>query len=204
MSDNIDMKKTLKHLYQPFVNEVSIVGIPEMNYLMIDGYGNPNISPSYSQSVSALYQLSYGIRALIKKRDDKKFTVMPLEGLWWAEDMTTFSADRKEDWQWTMMILQPDFVSVADFQEVQADLLKKKDSSHMIGQVRFESYHEGRAAQLMHIGPYAAEAPNIQWIHQHIEDSGYQLSGKHHEIYLSDPNKVAPEKLKTILRQPFR
>lgn len=203
MSENIDLKKTLKYLYQPSQSDISIIDVPVMNYLMIDGYGNPNTSELYSQSVTALYQVAYGIRAIIKKRDDKPFTVMPLEGLWWAEDMTQFSVEHKDDWLWTMMILQPEFVTQADFDEAIATLQQKKDASPVVGEVRFGPYHEGPSAQLLHIGSYADEAPNIQRIHKCIEENGNSLSGKHHEIYLSDPNKVAPEKLKTILRQPF-
>jgi len=128
---------------------------------------------------------------------------MPLEGLWWADDMDTFLTGDKSKWIWTMMIAQPAPVTPTWVEKVRAQLLAKKDASPTLAQVRFESYPEGTCVQMMHIGPYSAEGPNIQRIHEFAASQGYHRAGKHHEIYLGDPRRAAPEKLKTVIRQPI-
>lgn len=205
---NLDMKKTLKHLFTPSTKQVGIVEIPPMSYLMIGGEGNPNTSEQYVEAVQALYNMAYAIRAICKEAGDV-FTVMPLEGLWMVkgmdgvpEDFQLTPAD-KDNFVWTMMILQPDFVTADMVEQARETVSKKKPAPLRLAEVYFETYHEGDAAQLMHIGPYADEGPNIARIHQYIADNGWKLSKKHHEIYISDPRKVAPEKMKTIIRQPF-
>lgn len=202
---NLDMKKTLKHLYAPSAKEISVVDVPPLPYLMLDGEGDPNTAPRYTQAVQALYQLAYGVRA-ISKADGAPFTVMPLEGLWSfkGEPNTTFSltAEDKARFQWTMMIVMPQSITEAMIAQARENALKK-EASPVLEEVRFETYHEGDAVQIMHIGPYAEEGPTVERLHQHIENNGWQLSGKHHEIYLSDPRKSAPEKMKTVIRQPF-
>ncbi|MEO1646491.1 MAG: GyrI-like domain-containing protein [Chloroflexota bacterium] len=203
---NLDMKKTLKHLYKPSAKDISVVDVPSMSYLMIDGTGNPNTAERYQEAVSALYGLAYGIRALCKAQDNV-FTVMPLEGLWayeGQEDNDTFlltDAD-KDTFIWTLMILQPDFVTEALVEEAR-EIVRKKKSPALLDDVRFEAYHEEDAVQIMYIGAYDDEGPTVKSLHDYITDKGWQLAKKHHEIYLSDPRKVAPEKLKTIIRQPF-
>ncbi len=127
---------------------------------------------------------------------------MPLEGLWWAEDMALFGADGKEDWQWTMMIMQPDVVTQEFFDLMVSETMKKKPLPGL-ERLRLERFHEGLCVQIMHIGPYSAEGPNIQKLHHFIAENGYRLCGRHHEIYLGDPNRSAPEKLRTIVRQPM-
>jgi hypothetical protein len=199
--EKMDLKKELKALYNPSAKEVSIVEVPDMNFLLIDGKGSPN-SPQYKEAVQTLFPLAYALKFMIKKGKGIDYTVMPLEGLWWMDDMTQFSTERKSEWKWTAMIMQPKYVTEADYKAAVEQVRKKKLPA--LDEVRFECFHEGKAAQIMHIGPFSAEAPNVQKIHAAIKASGHQLSGKHHEIYLNDPSKTAPEKLKTILRQPMK
>lgn len=198
----VDLKKQLKHLYGAKAGRVEFVDVPPMNFLMIDGTGDPNTAPAYSQAVEALYGVSYAVKFAVKKRDpEQDYSVMPLEGLWWAEDMASFSVERKGDWLWTMMILQPEWVTAELVEQAIAETARKKDLPALPG-LRFEAYHEGLAAQILHVGPYSAEGPAVQALHDAIAAEGYALSGKHHEIYLGDPRRTAPEKLKTIIRQP--
>jgi hypothetical protein len=131
------------------------------------------------------------------------YAVMPLEGLWWADDMSRFSTSDKDAWKWTMMIMQPEFVTVEQFEEAKGQVEKKKGSLTALAGIRFEAFREGRAAQILHVGPFADEGPNIEKIHRFIEELGHERTGKHHEIYLSDPRRTAPERLKTVIRQPF-
>lgn len=202
MDEKKDWKKEYKQLYFPPVHPLT-VDVPPLNYLMLDGHGDPNNSPDYQAVVEALFSFSYTLRFAIKKAQGLDYAVFPLEGLWWVEDMRLFSVERKQDWDWTMMMAQPDVVTPAWVEMARAQALKKK-GLHLLEQVRFESYHEGLSAELMHIGPYAAEGPNIARLHEYIQAQAGYLSGKHHEIYLSDVRKTAPEKLKTVIRQPYR
>ena len=199
----IDHKKELKHLYGPSAKKVSVVDVPPMSFLMIDGQGDPNTSQAYQEAVSALYSVSYTLKFMIKKGEMAiDYKVMPLEGLWWTEDMSQFTMDDKGAWKWTAMIMQPDLVT-AEMVEGAKDRAQKKKGLAAISLIRFEALHEGRAAQIMHVGPYAEEPPTIEKLHEFIAAQGGTPSGKHHEIYLSDPNRTAPEKLKTVIRQPF-
>ena len=203
----IDLRKQLKHLYQPSAKQVSIVDVPPLNFLMIDGTGNPNTSQEYRDALEALYGLSYTLKFGVKQgkygKQTYDYPVMALEGLWWMDDMREFSLARKDDWKWTMMMLQPDIITPDHVELARADLIKKK---HLIAasKFRFEAYHEGHCAQIMYFGPYADEGPTIQRLHDFIVESGHQLRGKHHEIYLGDPRRTAPEKLKTVIRQPMK
>ena len=199
--DKIDLKKELKNLYNPSAKEVSFIDVPNMNFLLIDGQGAP-ASKEYRDAVQTLYPLAYALKFMVKKGKGIDYGVMPLEGLWWMDDMTQFSVDRKEEWKWTSMIMQPKYVSKDDFTAAVEQVRKKNLPA--LDKVRFECFHEGKAAQIRHIGPFSTEGPNIAKIHAFIQASGHQLSGNHHEIYLNDPNRTAPEKLKTILRQPMQ
>jgi len=199
----VDLKKELKHLYHPSARQVSVVDVPPLNFLMIDGAGDPNVSLEYQQAMEALFSLSYALKFKVKKSMGIDYTVMPLEGLWWTDDPGQFSMNSKEAWKWTAMIVQPEYVTSELFAEV-LDEVREKKGFAALDKVRFETYHEGLSAQIMHIGPYAEEEPTIARLHGFIRDNGYELNGKHHEIYLSDPRRTAPEKLKTILRQPIR
>ncbi|HHY87554.1 MAG TPA: hypothetical protein GYA06_01350 [Chloroflexi bacterium] len=197
-----DFKKELKHLYQAAASP-ALVDVPPMNFLKIDGQGDPNTSEIYQSAVNALYGLSYAIKFLIKKRNEVNYSVFPLEGLWWAEVYNVFLAGDKDKWSWTMMIAQPEWVDKNVFAEALEETRRKKPSD-ALERVRFEEYAEGRSAQVMHIGPYSEERPTIERLHRFIEEQGLALGGLHHEIYLGDPRRTAPEKLKTILRQPVR
>ena len=199
----IDWKKELKHLYRPSARALVAVDVPAMNFLMIDGAGDPNTAQEYQQAVEALYAVAYALKFMVKKGPAAvDYGVMPLEGLWWVDDMRQFSVDDKGAWQWTMMIMQPEHVTETLLEEALEQVRVKKDPA-ALARMRFESYHEGLSAQIMHVGPYAAEAPTIEKIHRFIAENGYQLRGKHHEIYLGDPRRTAPERLKTIIRQPM-
>lgn len=199
----IDFKKEQKSLYAPGTKEVVAVDVPTMQFLMVDGAGDPNTVPAYAEAVEVLYALSYTLKFMVKKGELAiDYGVLPLEGLWWAEDMTRFNAEDKSNWLWTMMIRQPDFVTEAMVDEALAAVQKKKNPP-ALEKVRFADYAEGACAQILHIGPFHEEGPTIARVHNYIAESGYVLSGKHHEIYLSDIRRAAPEKWKTVIRQPF-
>ncbi len=199
----IDHKKELKHLYGPSVKQVVEVEVPPMNFLMVDGQGDPNTAPAYREAVEALYAVAYTLKFMVKRGPlAVDYAVMPLEGLWWMEDMSRFSTAAKDEWLWTSMIMQPDLVTDAAFEEALAQVQKKKGLP-ALGRMRFACSDEGLSAQIMHVGPYAAEEPTIQRLHEYIAERGYRRRGKHHEIYLSDPGRTAPERLKTVIRQPM-
>lgn len=197
----LDIRKMYKKYYQPKPGRVEILEIPRMNFLMIDGTGNPNTSREYADSVSALYSIAYSQKFKINKSKGIDYNLLPLEGLWWMDDMELFSTDKKDEWKWTMMIQQPDLITGDEINSTILELEKKKPNP-VYSRIRFEPFAEGLSAQIMHIGPYSAEKPTIDLLHRSITDQGYTLRAKHHEIYLGDPRKTAPEKLKTIIRQP--
>lgn len=198
----VDFKKELRHLYVPAGKAISVVDVPPMSFLMVDGSGNPNTSPAYAESVEALYAVAYALKFKVKKsKGGIDYGVMPLEGLWWADDQGEFIARNKDAWRWTMMIMQPDFVTQALVDEARSDADRKKLAA--LGCMRFEPFCEGPSAQILYVGSYDGEAPTIAGIHAFIQKNGWVKRGKHHEIYLSDPRKTAPERLKTVLRQPF-
>jgi hypothetical protein len=204
MTTKIDYKKVLKTFYNPPTRPFTVVDVPPLRFLMVDGSGNPNTAEAYTQAVEALYGLSYALKFAVRKETGVDYGVMPLEGLWWAEDMDDFITRNKDNWLWTMMIMQPEeHVTAALVARVRDELRRKKDLP-ALDRVRFETYSEGVALQVMHIGSYDDETPLLAAMHAQIEADGYVRSGKHHEIYLGDPRRTAPEKLKTVLRQPFR
>lgn len=197
----IDYKRELRELYAPG-GEPAIVSVPCLAYLMIDGHGDPNTAPEYTEAVEALYTVAYAAKFAVKRAPDGiDYGVMPLEGLWWTPDMSKFTTQDKSAWDWTMMIMQPDQVTTVVFEDARTKATKKK-SLDAISRVRLERLTEGLAAQIRHVGPYDAEGPTIERLHAFITEQGYERAGKHHEIYLSDPRRAAPEKMKTILRQP--
>jgi hypothetical protein len=199
----IDMKKELRHLYGASQREVAVVDVPEMNFLTADGRGNPNTSPAFKDAVEALYALSYALKFMIKRgKQAVDFSVMPLEGLWWADDMTIFTTGKKEDWKWTVMIMQPEYVKGTFVNEAVLQVEKKKRLPSL-AKVRFDKFCEGLSVQIMHLGPYSAEGPTVKRLHDFIRENHYDLRGKHHEIYLGDPRRSTPEKMKTIIRQPI-
>ena len=200
----LDFKQQFKQFYSPSAKQCAIVDLPAMNFLMLDGAGDPNHAPAFQTAVETLYAVAYTLKFMLKKgADGIDYGVMPLEGLWWSEEMATFSVERKSDWLWTLLIMQPDFITAAQVEAAKVEAAKKKDLP-ALSQLRFEAYHEGLSAQIMHLGPFAAEGPTIATLHTFISNQGYQLRGKHHEIYLNDLRRTAPEKLKTVIRQPIK
>ena len=200
----VDFKKTLKELYAP-PKKFVVVDVPEMQYLMADGHGDPNVAQEYQDVVEALYAVAYKIKFISKRQLEQDYVVPPLEGLWWADDMEAFSTARdKSQWDWTMMIMTPDWITPEIFADAVEQVRKGKNPA-ALDKVRLESYHEGTVVQIMHIGAYDDEAPTLEKMHnEFVPENGYEMVGKHHEIYLSDPRRVAPEKLKTVLRQPVQ
>ena len=199
----IDCKKELKNLYSSSAEKVEVVEVPQMNFLMIDGEGDPNTSQSFQDAIDVLYPLSYTLKFIIKRGEiGIDYGVLPLEGLWWADDMSSFSVDNKENWKWTLMIMQPELVK-KEMVATAIEEVRKKKKPVALPLVRFESFVEGKVGQIMHIGPFSEEGPTVEKLHSFIKVSGSQRIGKHHEIYLSDIRRAAPEKWKTIIRQPM-
>jgi hypothetical protein len=204
----IDLKKENKELYNPSAKEVSIVDVPEMSFLMIDGEGDPNISQEYQDSIEALFSVSYKVKFISKKENSQDYVVMPLEGLWWVENPKEFTVQDKSCWKWTAMIRQPDFITKDVIKEAVQEVEKKKKLP-ALSRIKFQRLHEGLSSQIMHIGPYSQEGPTVKKLHNFIEEKGYEFNGslpgeKHHEIYISNILRTKPEKLKTIIRQPMK
>lgn len=198
----VDFKKTLKALFGPSAKDFSVVTVPTMNYIMVDGEGNPNTSTEYAEAITTLYSVAYTLKFQSKLQKDRDYVVPPLEGLWWAEDLNAFRNRTKDNWKWTMMIMVPDWLKKADFDEAIKAAHKKNPELH-VERIRFESLTEGLSVQIMHIGSYDDETPTLlrlhdEWLPQH----GYKETLKHHEIYIGDPRKTNPSRLKTVLRQP--
>jgi hypothetical protein len=199
----VDFKRELRELYSA-KRDATFVEVPELQFAMVDGHGDPNEAPEYAEAVQALFSVSYTARFALKRTPDGlDYGVMPLEGLWWAQDMSAFTTGDKSSWDWTMMIMQPAQVTREVFDDACAAAMKKK-SLPAVERLRLEPFREGSSAQLLHVGSYATEGPTIQRLHAFIAEHGYELAGKHHEIYLNDPSRTAPEKLRTIVRQPVR
>ena len=198
----IDYKKELKHLYKPTAKSANIVDVPKMNFLMIDGKGDPNTSKSFSEAIETLYPVSYTLKFMIKRGQiGIDYGVLPLEALWWADDMAVFSAGNKDQWKWTVMIMQPDFIT-KDMVHEATETVQKKKNPVALPLMRFQSFAEGKSAQIMHIGPFSEEGPTIDKLHTFIGNQNCHRRDKHHEIYLSDIRRAAPENWKTIIRQP--
>ena len=203
--DKIDYKKLFKGFYGAKIGKPVVVKVPKMNFIMIDGKGDPNTSQEYIDAIQTLYPVAYTIKFTCKNKYGKDFSVMPLEGLWWTENIKDFDPTDKSNWLWTSMIMQPEAVTEDIFNEAVMKV-KEKKAPKSLDKLRFASYEEGRAAQVMYLGPYANEGPTILELHKFIKDQGGALNENnkhHHEIYLGDPRRTDPAKLKTIIRQPF-
>ncbi|MFH1197440.1 MAG: GyrI-like domain-containing protein [bacterium] len=204
--EKIDLKREYKKLYSPSSKEVELIDVPEFNFIMIDGAiekgMEPGNSPSFAEAVEALYGLSYTLKFMAKKRDENPvdYSVMPLEGLWWVED-GNFDINIKDNWFWSVRILQPDFITEEMFKQTKSVLNKKKNNPS-IDKTFFGKFKEGLSVQMMHIGPYSTEPETVAKMNKFIAKNGYKFNGMHHEIYLSDPRKAKQEKMKTILRHP--
>jgi hypothetical protein len=201
-TDKADLKKSLD-AYQAKVGQLRLLDVPDLQYLMIDGHGDPNTSPAFAEAVETLYPVAYALKFAAKRGLGRDFVVMPLEGQWWAEDMSSFTAERdKARWDWTLMIMQPDWIDEDMFTAAVAQA-GTKGSPARLGDLRLEPLSEGRCVQTLHVGTFDDEADVLARMHdEFIPDNGLRMVGKHHEIYLSDLRRVAPEKQRTILRQP--
>jgi hypothetical protein len=209
----LDLKKQYKHLFQPSAKKIEIVQVPRLQFAMINGAiekgSEPGKSPSFAEATMALYGLSYTLKFMLKKRktDPIDYPVMALEGLWWVED-GMFDITVKDNWFYTLMMMQPDVITSDIFEEAREQVRKKKGDSEMLFKVRLAHLEEGLCVQTMHIGPYATEPATIERMRAFAQENGYRdgvgLGGKHHEIYLGDPRKADPAKLKTVLRHPIK
>ena len=202
----VDFKKTQKELYLPSPKEVVVIDVPEMQFLMIDGMGSPGDSQEYQDALAALYPVAFKTKFLSKAKG-KDYVVLPLEGLWWADNMEDYKSGNRDKWKWTMMIRQPDWITEEIIKKaIEITKKNKPELAELLDKLRLEKYDEGQCAQIMHIGPYSEEGPTVDKVHNFIEDQKGKFDGlnqKHHEIYLSDPRKAKPENMKTIIRQPF-
>jgi hypothetical protein len=200
-----DLRKELKHLYAPSAKKVEVVDVPEFQFAMIDGAiepgSEPGLSPAFAEALQALYGISYTLKFMAKQRaqDPIDYPVMALEALWWVED-GHFDITIKDNWFWTAMILQPDFITPSMFADGLAQVRKKRGDSPALAKLRLERWREGLAVQILHIGPYSEEPATVAKMDEFIAAHGYRKHGKHHEIYIGDPLRSAPEKLKTVLR----
>lgn len=203
MSDKIDFKRALD-CYQAKQGTFCIIEVPDMQYMAIDGHGDPNTSTAYVQSLEALYPLAYTLKFMSKSTLDRDYVVPPLEGLWWAPNMDAFTFARdKSQWHWTLMIMVPEWIHEEMFESAVAQVGSKASRPARLTDVKLRDLTEGRCVQTLHVGPYDDEAEILERMHRtYIPDNGLVLDGTHHEIYLSDPRRVAPDKLRTILRQP--
>ena len=199
--DVFDIKKEHKDLYAPRAGEFVLVDVPQLSFLMVDGHGNPNTAPAYRDAVEALYAVSYAVRFAAKRELGRVHVVGPLEGLWWAENPDVFLTRSKDNWSWTMMIHQPDWITPGLVEAARVAVAKKGDLP-ALEHLRFERSTEGVSVQTLHVGSYDDEGPVIQRMHGFAARQGFALRGKHHEIYLGDPRKVEAARLRTVLRQP--
>lgn len=200
----VDFKKSLR-CYRAKAGEFQILEAPELQYLMVNGSGDPNTSPAWVNAVSMLFPIAYALKFQSKSEHDRDYVVMPLEALWWADDYESFTSSRdKSQWYWTAMIMVPEWTTVADFESAIKKSAAKKPELDFT-KVRLESLVESLSVQTLHIGSYDDEAPLLKEMHEDfIPQNSFEMTGRHHEIYLSDARGVAPEKLRTILRQPVR
>ena len=204
--DKLDLKKKFREIYSvgAKAKQPHLVQVPALQYVMVDGHGDPNTSEEYNLAIGVLYGVSYTVKFVAKGRGSD-FGVMPLEGLRWSDPPEEFANKPKSEWMWTAMILQPEFVMEPMIEDALAALIEKgKITPDTAAKVRLEKLEEGTAGQVLHIGPYADEAPTIQGLHAFVESQGMILHGKHHETYMSDPRRVTPDKLKTIIRHPVK
>ena len=208
----LDLKKQYKNLYQPSAKRIELVQVPNLQFAMVDGAiekgSEPGKSPSFAQATETLYSLSYTLKFLFKKRKANAidYPVMALEGLWWVED-GFFDITVKDNWFYTLMIMQPDIITAEIFEGAREQVRTKKGDSEMLNKARLTHFEEGLCVQTMHIGPYATEPATLERMRafmaeNNLKDAVGPIGGKHHEIYLSDPRKSAPDKMKTVLRHP--
>lgn len=200
----VDFKKEYKQLYTAPVGDFAMVDVPPLNYFMVDGSGDPNAAPDYKEAVEALYAASYKLKFMSRDALGRDYVVPPLEGLWWADDYSVFLEGRKDRWSWTMMTMVPEFIDRNMAEQAIVMALQNKRLP-AFSKLRYSPLEEGLVVQTLHVGPYSDEGPILRRLHdQCLPANGLAESGLHHEIYLGDPRKTAPERLRTILRQPVR
>ena len=202
MAGKIDIKKQHKHLFAP-KREPHLVAVPQFRYLMIDGEGSPQ-GEAFQDAIGALYSTAYTTKFRLKAAGRADFVVPPLEALWWADDESAFDENRRDEWQWTLMLIQPDHVSEEDIADALGELDKKAKTTAAHQNIRTEPLEEGRAVQCLCEGPYDSMGGAISEMQAFAESNGLELTGKHHDVYLSDPRRTAPERLKTMLRRSVR
>jgi len=208
----LDLRKQYKDLYKPSAKKPALVQVPRLQFAMINGViekgEGPGTSPAFRESMMALYGLSYTLKftSKLRKTNPIDYPVMALEGLWWVED-GHFDITIKDNWHYTVMMLQPEHISQEMLEEAREQVRKKGRDSAALSKARLEYFEEGFCMQMMHIGPYATEPATIEIMRAFAAENGYRdrvgPNGKHHEIYMSDPRRVSPEKLKTVLRHPL-
>lgn len=200
--EKLDLKKTLKPFFGAKAT-FEIVQLPVAQYLMVEGSGNPNTSPLYQAAMELIYGVAYTIKFALKFAGREEFVVPPPEAIWWADDNNDFLTGNKDAWHWRLMLMMPDFVTDTDFDSAKVLLAQKKGVD--TAKIRLEPFDEGLVVQILYTGPYDQEGPTIRQMHEEfMPANGLVFNGYHHEIYLSDPRRVAPEKLKTIIRQPVK
>ena len=198
----VDLKRSMRRLYFPPHDQPVLVDIPEFAFLMIDGRGDPATGRTYAEAMEALFAVSFTLKFMIKRLDpEDDYTVMPLESLWWSSERSGFSIQNRSTSRWTAMITQPPTVSAELLAKATAEVRARRRLP-ALGRIRLERFREGLCAQVMHVGPYEDELPTIEKLHAFIAEHDYPLRGRHHEIYLSDPKRCAPDRRKTVIRQP--
>ena len=198
----IDFRKTMKALFSASAKDFALIDVPRLRYLMIDGEGDPNTARSYREAIETLYPVAYAMKFASKRTLGRDYVVPPLEALWWAADMEDFVARRKDRWLWTAMIMQPDWIT-PELAESCMDEVRTTKLPPALSRLRIDALHEGTCLQILHVGPYDDEGPVLARMHHDVMPSRQlTFNGAHHEIYLSDPRRTLPGKLKTLLRQP--
>jgi hypothetical protein len=202
--DKVDFTKSLDS-YRATRGRFRILDVPELRYLMIDGHGDPNSSPEFGGAVEALYPVAYTVKFASRRELDRDYVVPPLEGLWWADDLESFTTARDASrWDWTLMLMVPDWIP-PDLYSAAVEQVAAKTGPARLPDVRLESLSEGRCVQTLHVGPFDTEAAVLRQLHhEFIPENRLRMVGKHHEVYLSDVRRSAPDKRRTILRQPVR
>ena len=206
--NKIDLRKQYKEFYNPPADHVTIVTIPTFQFVMIDGRiepgTTPGTSPSFQQAMDVLYGAAYTLKFMSKLRRENPidYTVMGLEALWWIED-GEFDITKPDNWYWTAMILQPDHITDDMFREAQIKIKEKKPNPG-IDKLRLDKFNEGLCVQIMHVGPYATEPITVKKMGEFTAQNGYQMQHKHHEVYIGNPLRADPARLKTILRHPIK
>ncbi len=204
--ERIDLRKELKHLYAPSARKVEVVDVPGFRFVTVDGVIQPGetlaTSQAFQAAIGALYGVSFTLKFMSKRQRQIDYAVMALEGLWWT-DGGEFDFAEQEPWQWTLMMMQPAHITEAMYQEALQQIQEKKDNP-ALSRLRLETFHEGLCIQVMHIGPYSEESRTMERMKAFARENGYAYRGKHHEIYLGDPRRARPERLRTILRHPVQ